>query len=136
MAKAKEENFQVSATGGAGTTGQYTGFRYGENKIINESNVAGKKALRAMDAASVSTPTPTLPEVTPINAETELPNQNVMFGSTPDTRNLLSQTPAQRDVAPDMETLRNYFPMMEVWANEPDTPQSTKEYVSYLRSIL
>lgn len=125
----------VSATGGAGQSGQYTGFAYGQNKVINESRVAGNKAIKQVKSETPSTPVPQLPEATPITAETELPNQNVMFGSTPETRNMLG-TPAQQEVAPDMEQLRSFFPLMEVWANQPDTPQSTKEYVNYLRTLI
>jgi len=125
----------VSATGGAGQSGEYTGFSYGQNKAINESRVAGNAAVRQVRTETPTTVAPQLPEVTPLTAETELPNQSVMFGSTPETRNMLG-TPAQQDVAPDMEQLRSFFPLMEVWANQPDTPQSTKEYVSYLRTLL
>lgn len=125
----------VSATGGAGQSGEYTGFSYGQNKAINESRVAGNAAVRQVRTETPTTAAPQLPEVTPLTAETELPNQSVMFGSTPETRNMLG-TPAQQDVAPDMEQLRSFFPLMEVWANQPDTPQSTKEYVNYLRTLL
>lgn len=125
----------VSATGGAGQSGQYTGFAYGQNKVINESRVAGNKAIKQVKSETPSTPVPQLPEATQITAETELPNQSVMFGSTPETRNMLG-TPAQQEVAPDMEQLRSFFPLMEVWANQPDTPQSTKEYVNYLRTLI
>jgi len=125
----------VSATGGAGQSGEYTGFSYGQNKAINESRVAGNAAVRQVRTETPTTVAPQLPEVTPLTAETELPNQSVMFGSTPETRNILG-TPAQQDVAPDMEQLRSFFPLMEVWANQPDTPQSTKEYVNYLRTLL
>mgnify|MGYP000025652644 CR=1 FL=1 len=125
----------VSATGGAGQSGQYTGFAYSENKKLNESRVAGNAAVNQVNATAPSTAAPQLPELTSITAESELPNQSVMFGSTPETRNMIG-TPAQQDVAPDMESLRNFFPLMEVWANQPDTPQSTKEYVNYLRTLI
>jgi len=125
----------VSATGGDGQSGQYKGFAYGQNKALNESRVAGNAAVNQVRAETPSTPIPQVSEVTPLTAETELPNQSVMFGSTPETRNMLG-TPAQQEVAPDMEQLRNFFPLMEVWANQPDSPQSTKEYVNYLRTLI
>jgi hypothetical protein len=125
----------VSATGGAGQSGQYTGFAYSENKKLNESRVAGNAAVRQVNASVPTTAVPQLPEATPLTAESELPNQSVMFGSTPETRNMLG-TPAQQEVAPDMEQLRSFFPLMEVWANQPDSPQSTKEYVNYLRTLI
>ena len=125
----------VSLTGGNGQSGDYKNFAYGQNKIVNESRVAGNKAVKQINVGTPSTPVPTLPDATTITAETELPNQSVMFGSTPETRNMLG-TPAQQEVAPDMEQLRNFFPLMEIWANQPDSPQSTKEYVNYLRTLI
>ena len=125
----------VSATGGDGQSGQYQGFAYGQNKALNESRVAGNAAVKQVNVGTPSTPVPQLSEITPITAESELPNQSVMFGSTPETRNMIG-TPAQQEVAPDMESLRNFFPLMEVWANQPDTPQSTKEYINYLRTLI
>jgi hypothetical protein len=125
----------VSATGGAGQSGNYTGFAYGQNKAVNDSRVQGNRALRNMAPEEPATPTPQMTPVTPITAETELPDQSVMHGSTPDTAHLRG-IPAQQGEDPDMNTVRNYFPMMEAWANQPDTPQSTKEYINYLRTIL
>jgi hypothetical protein len=125
----------VSLTGGDGQSGDYKNFAYGQNKAINKSRVEGNKALRTVASATPSTPVPSLPAVTPLTAETELPDQDVRFGSTPETRMMLG-TPAQQEIAPDMEQLRSFFPLMEVWANQPDTPQSTKEYMNYLRTLI
>ncbi len=125
----------VSATGGAGQSGDYKGFAYGQNKALNEQRVEGNKAARTAAPETPATPVPQLPSVTPLTAETELPEQDVRFGSTPETRMMLG-TPAQQEIAPDMEQLRSFFPLMEVWANQPDTPQSTKEYMNYLRTLI
>jgi hypothetical protein len=125
----------VSATGGAGQSGDYKGFAYGQNKALNEQRVEGNKAARTAAPETPATPVPQLPAVTPLTAETELPEQDVRFGSTPETRMMLG-TPAQQEIAPDMEQLRSFFPLMEVWANQPDTPQSTKEYMNYLRTLI
>jgi hypothetical protein len=125
----------VSLTGGDGQSGDYKNFAYGQNKALNESRVAGNKAVGQVRADMPSTPVPSIPEATRITDETELPDQSVMFGSTPETRNMLG-TPAQQEVAPDMEQVRSFFPLMEEWANQPDTPQSTKEYINYLRTLI
>ena len=37
---------------------------------------------------------------------------------------------------PDLEMVRRYFPVLEYWANQPDTSQATKDYVQYLRGII
>jgi hypothetical protein len=34
----------------------------------------------------------------------------------------------------DTQLIRSYLPAMEFWASMPDTPQSTKDYVRYLRT--
>jgi len=125
----------VSATGGAGQSGNYSGFAYGQNKAVNDQRVEGNRAAASAAASNVPSAAPQMPDVTPITAETQLPDQSVMHGSTPDTAHLRG-IPAQQGEDPDMNTVRNYFPMMEAWANQPDTPQSTKEYINYLRTIL
>ena len=37
---------------------------------------------------------------------------------------------------PDLDTVIAYYPIMRFWANQPDTPQATKEYVRYLGTII
>lgn len=125
----------VSATGGAGQSGDYTGFAYGQNKALNESRVIGNRAVRTV---APETPAPQLPPATPITAETELPEQTIMDGAARGGGNGMEALglPAQPTGDPDIDMVRAYLPAMEQWANQPTTPNSTKEYINYLRTIL
>jgi hypothetical protein len=129
----------VSATGGAGQSGTQAakyipGMAYGEG----QATMAQQKA--APMAASPATPTPS--SVTPLDllAPTTRPNEPVTAGAAmgagpgPEALNLPSTAGGQAD--PDLEMVRRYFPVLEYWANQPDTSQATKDYVQYLRGII
>ena len=47
----------VSATGGAGQSGNYTGFAYGQNGALNASRVEGNQAVASVSAAAPAEPT-------------------------------------------------------------------------------
>ena len=76
----------INALGGNGQSGMttdYTGFAYGKNKEINEQRKG------AMMQGQASAPAPTgaapagmvLPEVIPLDAPTQRPNEPVTYGS-------------------------------------------------------
>ena len=46
----------VSGVGGAGQSGDYTGFGYGQNKAINQDRVTGNQAVKSIKASDVSAP--------------------------------------------------------------------------------
>ena len=126
----------VSGVGGAGQSGNYSGFAYGQNKMLNESRVEGNKAVRSTEVEP--TPPPQLSPATAINAETELPNQSIMDGAARGDGNGVEALglASQPTGDPDADMIRSYLPAMEMWANLPTTPNSTKEYINYLRTIL
>ena len=78
------------------------------------------------------------PAVTPLTAPTQNPNEvitsgaNIGGGPGMDSLNL----PKEPTYNPDLDMVRSYLPAMEFWAAQPGTPQSTKDYVNYLRSIV
>ncbi len=125
----------VSATGGAGQSGDYSGFAYGQNKALNEQRVAGNAAVKT---TMPETPAPQLPPVTPLTAGTELPDQTIMDGAARGDGNGIEALglPSAPVGDPDIDMIRSYLPAMEMWANQPTTPNSTKEYINYLRTIL
>jgi hypothetical protein len=79
-------------------------------------------------------------EVVGLDQPTMRPNEPVTAGANagpgPGTEALTM--PGQNDGPndPDMDMVRQYFPMIEAWAQEVDTSQATKDYVNYLRTIL
>lgn len=117
----------VSGTGGAGQSGRIAqGFAYGVNKEINDQ-AAGAKL------AKTPKPKPMTPRVmspvTPVTAESMLPNQSVT-----DMSGLASLPQPAAD--PDIEQIRIAMPVLEYWASQPDSSQGTKDYVQYLRTII
>jgi hypothetical protein len=117
----------VSGTGGAGQSGRIAqGFAYGVNKEINDQ-AAGAKLAKTPKAAPM--PPRVMSPITPITAESMLPNQPVT-----DMSGLSSLPQAPAD--PDIEQIRTMMPVLEYWASQPDSSQGTKDYVQYLRTII
>ena len=130
----------VSGTGGAGQSGRYKGFAYGQNKQINNQISQGDAAVQ-----SVSSGQPTqrnLPQIepTPLTAGTANPNESVMAGLTPfgqpNNPNELGLPVQAKASDPEEAMIRDYFPTIEFWANQPGVSNTTKEYAAYLRTIL
>jgi hypothetical protein len=75
---ASQNNFGISATGGAGSaTGvpniDYTGFAYGQNGAINAQQSAAPMG-------SPNQAMPALPEITPITAPSTTPERPITYG--------------------------------------------------------
>jgi hypothetical protein len=119
----------VNPMGGNGQSGRmdlnYSGLPYGQNKATNEQRTAAPTKA----PSSESVPRASLGPVTPITAETELPDQPVTDMSG------LSSLP-QPAADPDIEQMRTMLPVLEFWASQPDSSQGTKDYVQYLRTII
>lgn len=132
----------VSGTGGAGQSGQYSGFAYGQNKQINAQISEGDAAAKAA-AATSGRPTPrNMPpaEALPITAPTTNPGESVLAGLTPygqpNNPNELGLPVEVKASDPEEAMIRDYFPTIEFWANQPGVSDTTKEYAAYLRTIL
>jgi len=130
----------VSGTGGAGQSGRYKGFAYGQNQQINNQISQGDAAVRSA-APRQSSPRNFPPmEATPITAGTASPNENVMTGLTPfgqpNNPNELGLPVQAKTSDPEEAMIRDYFPSIEFWANQPGVSNTTKEYAAYLRTIL
>jgi hypothetical protein len=119
----------VNPMGGDGQSGRmdlnYSGLPYGQNKATNEQRTAAPTKAPSSEPA----PRASLGPITPVTAETELPDQLVT-----DTSGLSSLPQAAAD--PDMEQMRTMLPVLEFWASQPDSSQGTKDYVQYLRTII
>jgi len=119
----------VNPMGGNGQSGRmdlnYSGLPYGQNKATNEQRTAAPTKA----PSSVPAPRASLGPVTPITAESELPEQPVTDMSG------LSSLP-QPAADPDIEQMRTMLPVLEFWDSQPDSSQGTKDYVQYLRTIL
>lgn len=138
----------VSATGGNGQNPKnvelkYRGMGYGTTGQTNQlaqaaAGVAGTAGAAAPSMSrNISTSMRGAP-VTPITADTMLPEEDIRSGS---------RLPGGLDFAelglpqgptgdPDLDTVRMYYPVMQFWASQPDTPQATKDYVRFLGTII
>ena len=82
-----------------------------------------------------------MPQARPLTAPSDFPDEKITTGAAID-----STTPGPESLAlpkeqatpndPDLDLIREYFPVIELWAQQIDTSQGTKDYVSYLRTIL
>jgi hypothetical protein len=128
----------ISLTGGDGQNPKspelkYRGLGYG---TTGETNAQAS-------AAPIKTPQPKSrtfstsrggAAVTPLNAESAFPDESILEG-TPMLNPASSVLPPRTD-NPDYNTIVQYLPSMEWWASLPNTPQTTKDYVRYLRTII
>ena len=110
------------------------------NKQINEQAASAPMAKapqpRPISASAMMNESP-LPPVTPITAETMLPDEPITNGAPIGPgANSVPNLPMGPAEDPDINMIRDYYPMLEFWASQPGTSQATKDYVQYLRTII
>lgn len=139
----------INPLGGNGQSGQGTqaatyipGMGYGQGKATMEQQKGAPMAGPApKTAAPRVTSTMPMTEVRPLTAPSDFPDERITTGAaidatTPGPESLMM--PGQEEVIndPDLNLVREYFPVIELWASQVDTSQGTKDYVNYLRTIL
>ena len=135
MAINAENNFKVSATGGAGASGQGKKYIPG----MNQMGSSGVETMAQQSAASMykAPEAPTLSPITPLTAPTNLPNQSVMDGAPVGPgANSVEGLPMQATGDPDIDEIRAYYPVLQFYASQPGASQGTKDYVTYLGTII
>jgi hypothetical protein len=131
----------VSGTGGAGQSGNYTGFAYGENQALNNQRIEGNQAMAMTQAATPSAPQDpysgiNMPELGTIFDPSTRPDEpisaGVDFGSGPGSevlpRNLMNNTRVDENA----KIAAQYLPDLAFAAKSPDAPDSFKRFVNYL----
>jgi hypothetical protein len=123
----------IGAGGGNTQSGKASGFSYGMNKAINEQASQGNAAVAAMTPSGGAAPA--LPQVTPITAPTELPNQPVTDGAAlgPGMNTIpgLPQPPIA-DNTQFNQNIEAYRPVLTYIANQPSTSTDTRKVISLL----
>jgi hypothetical protein len=132
----------ISATGGDGQNPKnpelkYRGLGY---RTTGETN-------QQAEAAPIKAQQPPRPRTRPvprgaapgagavgITAESQFPEESILEGSAMQNPSA-AMMPAMTD-NPDYQAVVQFLPAMEWWASQPDTPQTTKDYVRYLRTII
>jgi hypothetical protein len=128
----------VSATGGAGQNGQaktyIPGLPQGQGQATMEQQ-SGAPMFQASAQQTAFTPDVS---VTPITEPSQRPDEHIMTGAPvgPGAGPEALIMPKQPSEDPDIQMIRDYLPIMEYWAQQAETPQSTKDYVQYLKTIV
>ncbi len=130
----------VSGTGGAGQSGNYTGFAYGQNQALNTQRVEGNQAVASTKAA---TPSPESPygdmNMSPLGTffdptrdPMEPISAGVDFGRGPGSEALPKNFQNNTRPAENAEIIKNYLPDLAFAARSKDAPDSFKRFVSFL----
>jgi hypothetical protein len=127
------KNMELKYRGmGYGTTGQINATAQAAGGVAGTVGAATRLTPRAAMGGATATP------VVPIGAETQFPEETIFSGSrVPGGADFAElDLPKQPVGDPDLDTVIAYYPIMRFWANQPDTPQATKDYVRYLGTII
>jgi len=134
----------VSAVGGAGQSGDYKGFAYGQNKEINQNRVTGNQAVKSIMANQPTTDSNyggiNLPQLGTLMDDTINPSEpisaGVDFGKGVDSSALPKNF--QNNTRPDenAQIVQQYLPDLAVAAQSPNAPDSFKRFVNFLATSL
>ena len=129
----------VSGTGGAGQSGNYTGFAYGQNQAVNQQRVEGNAAVASTQVSSVSgnpyegiSMPPLNGLFDPTNNPSEPITAGLDFGAGPGSEILpkMFQNDTRQDE--NAKIAQQYLPDLAIAARSPDAPDSFKRFVNYL----
>lgn len=145
MAKRKEENFQVSATGGAGTNGQPARFAAGIDNAQDFYDVQTAAPMAGRNPAnkpSVSSefvmPKISLEGITPLDAPTQYPEEGVDTGGAlgPNAGEEVMAAPAMLRAQnnQDIAQLAAYLPFYAKIAESPRASNAMRNWYRYVRS--
>lgn len=145
MAKAKENNFLVSGTGGAGTNGQPARYAAGIDNAqdfyelqtaqpMAGENTANKPSYAAQDAM----PKISLDGIVPLDAPTQYPEEGVDTGGAlgPNAGEEVMAAPAMLKAQnnQDIAQLAAYLPFYAKVAESPRASNATRNWYRYIRS--
>ena len=131
----------VSGTGGAGQSGNYTGFGYGQNQAVNNQRIEGNAAMASAKAATPSAPAEpyagiNMPKIGTLFDPTTRPNEpitaGVDFGPGPGSEALPQGLINNTRIDENAKIAAQYLPDLAQAAKSPDAPDSFKNFVNYL----
>jgi hypothetical protein len=130
----------VSGTGGAGQSGNYTGFAYGQNQAVNQQRIEGNQAVASTQAATPKPEAPyggmNFPELgtlfDPDTNPMEPMSTGVDFGRGAGSEALPKGL--QNNTRPDENAMiaKQYLPDLVIAAQSKDAPDSFKRFVNFL----
>jgi hypothetical protein len=145
MAKAKENNFLVSGTGGAGTNGQPARYAAGIDnaqdfyELQTSQPMAGENtANKPSYAAQGAMPKISLDGIVPLDAPTQYPEEGVDTGGAlgPNAGEEVMAAPAMLKAQnnQDIAQLAAYLPFYAKVAESPRASNATRNWYRYIRS--
>lgn len=135
--KKAEKAMQLRPSGGgeSGATKALTQQISGAEGVVTTAPAAGNMGRPTRNSlANLGQARP----VVGITDETQNKNESIFAGTSlpggvgPEGLNL----PPQPTDNPELNEIIKIMPAIEFWASQPDTPQTTKDYVRFLRTIL
>lgn len=145
MAEAANKNFQVSATGGAGSAGQpaqyISGGAYGEGKENMELQTAApmsKSGVEVPKGRGGAAPVMSGEEVVPLSARTQRPDEHPATGAAlgpgagPEALQSTMMLAAQNNE--DIQKLAAVLPVYQRIAESPNASNATRNFVRWVQS--
>ena len=127
----------VSATGGNGQSGTQAPKYIPGMRAMGSSGVETMAQQQGAAMAGPSSQPQGLSELSPLTAETEFRDQAITDGAPiGDGANSVANLPMGESEDPDMNEIIRQLPILEFWASQPGCSQGSKDYVSYLRTVL
>lgn len=143
MAKKASENFEVSATGGAGTSGQPARYAAGIDNAQDFYDMQTSAPMSGQNPAVARVPSPSgnrgfrtggqTPFV-PLTAPTQRIDEDVRMGATEGLDSMYATD--QTANGEDADRMRQALPYLATLAELPTTSNAYRNYVRYLKSIL
>lgn len=130
----------VSGTGGAGQSGNYTGFAYGENQAVNQQRIEGNQAVATTQPAPTAGGSPyegvNMPKLGTLFDPTSNPMEpisaGVDFGRGPGSEALPQNLMNNTRIDENAKIAQQYLPDLAIAARSADAPDSFKRFVNYL----
>jgi hypothetical protein len=149
MAEAAASNFQVSATGGAGSAGQPAQYMSSDYERTGDAGNMELQTAAKMNKSGVNVgPTPTLSamssmmsggdEVVPLDAMTQRPDEFPSTGATmgPGAGQEILSTPGMLNAQQneDMQKLAAFLPIYARIAESPTATNATRNFYRWLKA--
>jgi hypothetical protein len=143
MALPKNQNFEVSATGGAGTNGQPARYAAGIDGAQDFYDLQTAAQMSGSNPAFSAIPSPSgqrpfrgdsAAPLVPLTAGTTRPDEDVRTGATM-AQDTMYATDAMAN-SEDADRMRAALPYLSTLAELPQTSNNFRNYVRYLKSVL
>jgi len=147
MAEKTNKNFQVSATGGAGSAGQPAQYMASDFERTGDAGNMELQTAAPMNKSGVMLPqgvggkAPVMPaqeQVTPLTALTERPDEHPATGATmgPGAGPEILASPGMLDAqnSQDMQKLAAFLPIYAQIAESPNATNSTRNFYRWLKT--